>query len=107
MKFYIKQNDTAPILAATLKDADENGVDLDGSSVRFHMREVGSTTAKVDAAATLVNSSTGEVKYTWSSGDTDTIGSYQAEFEVTFADSSIETFPNNGYIRIEIIDDIA
>jgi hypothetical protein len=107
MKFYIKQNDTAPILAATLKDADENAVDLDGSSVRFHMREVGGTTSKVDAAATLVDANAGQVKYTWAADDTDTIGSYQAEFEVTYGDSRIETFPNNGYIQVEIIDDIA
>jgi hypothetical protein len=46
------------------------------------------------------------VRYDWSADDTDTIGSYQAEFEVTYADASIETFPNDGYIRVEIIDDI-
>jgi len=107
MKFYIKQNDTAPILAATLKDADEVAVNLTGSSVRFHMREVGSTTSKVDADAVLVDASGGQVKYTWAADDTDTIGSYQAEFEVTFGDGSVETFPNNGYVLIEIIDDIA
>jgi len=46
------------------------------------------------------------VRYNWIAADTDTIGSYQAEFEVTYADASIETFPNDGYIRVEIIDDI-
>jgi hypothetical protein len=32
---------------------------------------------------------------------------YSAEFEVTYSDGSIETFPNSDYIRVEIIDDIA
>jgi len=48
----------------------------------------------------------GLVRYNWTAADTDTVGSYQAEFEVTYADASIETFPNDGYIRVEIIDDI-
>ena len=34
-------------------------------------------------------------------------GMYSAEFEVTYGDGSIETFPNSDYIRVEIIDDIA
>lgn len=49
----------------------------------------------------------GIVRYDWSADDTNAIGSYQAEFEVTYADASVETFPNRGYIRVEIIDDIA
>jgi len=41
MTFKIKQNDTSPILAATLKDADGTAVNLNGASIRFHMRKVG------------------------------------------------------------------
>ena len=53
MTFYIKQNDTSPIMQATLQDADGNAVDLTGSSVRFHMRPLGGTTITVDAAASI------------------------------------------------------
>jgi hypothetical protein len=38
--------------------------------------------------------------------DTAEVGSYLAEFEVTYTDSTVETFPNDKYIRVEIIDDI-
>ena len=46
------------------------------------------------------------MQYIWDAADTATVGSYQAEFEVTFAGGAVETFPNNGYIRVEITDDI-
>lgn len=107
MTFYIKQNDTSPFLLATLKDGNDNLIDLTSATVRFHMRPIGSTTVTVDAAAVVVNEDQGAVKYVWDAADTDTVGSYQAEFEVTYYDGSIETFPNDGYIRVEITDDIA
>jgi len=104
--FYIKQNDTTPSLRATLENGSGDAVDLTSTTVRFHMREIGKTTVKTDAAATLISANTGIVQYNWVADDTDTVGSYQAEFEVTYSDNTVETFPNNGYIRIEITDDI-
>jgi hypothetical protein len=106
MTFYVKQNDTSPAMLATLQDADGNAIELTSASVRFHMRPVGGGAIVVDQAATVVTALEGLVRYNWTAADTDTVGSYQAEFEVTYADASIETFPNDGYIRVEIIDDI-
>ena len=107
MAFYIKQNDTSPSMLATLQDANGDAVNITGASIRLHMRAIGSNQTTVDAAATIVTAESGIVRYDWIAADTDTIGSYQAEFEVTYADASVETFPNDGYIRVEIIDDIA
>ena len=106
MTFYVKQNDTSPAMLATLQDADGNSTDLTAASVRFHMRRIGIPDVIVDAPAVIVTPSEGLVRYDWVAADTVSIGSYQAEFEVTYADASIETFPNDGYIRVEIIDDI-
>lgn len=94
-------------MTATLKDASDSAVDILGGSVRFHMRAVGSTTVKVDAAAVVTDAENGAVKYEWATGDTDTVGQYQAEFEVTYAGGKIETFPNNSYILVQVVDDIA
>lgn len=105
--FYIKQGDTSPELQATLKDAEGTAIDLTGASARFHMRLSGATATTVDAAATVVTAASGIVKYSWQAGDTDTVGRYEGEFEVTYADTSVETFPNTGYIPIRIRDDIA
>lgn len=104
--FYMKQNDTQPRMLATLQDGDEVAINLTGASVRFHMRTLAGT-LKTDAAATIVTAASGIVRYDWAAADTDTVGTYQAEFEVTYPDATVETFPNSGYIRVEITDDIA
>lgn len=107
MTFNIKQNDTGPAMLATLQDASGAAVNLTGASVRFHMRSVSGGNPVVDASATVVTAASGIVRYNWAAEDTDSVGTYQAEFEVTYADGSIETFPNDGYIAVQIVDDIA
>ena len=107
MAFFIKQNDTAPILQASLKDANDQIITLTGATVQFKMRAVSSTTALINSSATIVDADSGSVKYEWVANDTQTAGSYFAEFQVTFAGGRIETFPNGEYIQITILDDIA
>lgn len=106
MTFYIKQNDTVPSIRAELQNGNGDPVDLINANVRFLMRAIGANQTTVSAAAVVITPASGVVQYNWIAADTDTIGSYQAEFEVTYPDGTIETFPNNGYIRVEIIDDI-
>lgn len=105
--FYIKENDTVPSIRATLQNGSGNAVDLIDATVNFHMRAIGGSTVLVDASATVVNAAGGLVQYDWDAADTADVGSYQAEFEVTYSDGTIETFPSSGYIRVEITDDIA
>jgi hypothetical protein len=38
--------------------------------------------------------------------DTNTAGTYYGEVEVTYADNTVETFPNNGYFTIIIKEDL-
>ena len=38
--------------------------------------------------------------------ETDTAGVYRAEFEVMYNDGRLETFPNDGYISIQILSDL-
>ena len=106
MAFFIKQNDTSPALQVILKDGTDTVVNLTATSVRFHMRPIGSSAVKIDAPATISNAQGGIVYYQWTTGDTDTIGSFECEFEVTYTGGEIETFPNNQFIDVEITDDI-
>lgn len=94
MAFTIKQSDTSPSIQATLQDSDGNAVNINGASVRFHMKAVGGAVV-IDQPMTIVNAAGGIVRYDWQTGDTDTPGTYYVEFEVTYSDNTIETFPNN------------
>jgi hypothetical protein len=75
--------------------------------VRFHMVPLGGGTAKVDAAAVVVDGPTGVVRYDWVTADTDTEGAYNCEVEVTFSNGAVETFPNSTYLRVDVLADLA
>lgn len=104
--FYIKQNDTAPAIAATLKDSTGTAVDLSGASVQFHMNEPDGTSI-VDAAATVVDAPNGRVQYSWSPADTANAGHFLAEWEVTYSTGKVESFPSDRYLTIDVLEDLA
>jgi len=104
---YVKQNDTAPTLVVNLVDDDGAAVDITGASVRFHMRKPGAASAKVDSSATLVTGDPAQVSYAWQSGDLDTEGRFEAEFEVTYSGGAVETFPNDSFIDVIVRRDLA
>lgn len=54
-----------------------------------------------------MNADAGSVKYVWTATDTATAGSFQAEFEVTYTNGAVETFPNDQSISIVITEDLA
>ena len=111
--FIIKRDDTSRAFPSTLRTrASPNDdwvvVDLTGATVRFHMRPAAEgSTVKVNALATIVNATLGQVEYQWAAGDTDTEGQFVGEWEVTFADGTIGTFPNDRELNITIRRDLA
>jgi len=99
---YVKQNDTKPDILATILDDDGDVINLTDATVAFHMNtSVG--VSKVESAGKLVVASEGTVKYEWAVGDLDTVGTYTAEFQITFSDASVLTAPNSGYMTIVVI----
>jgi len=102
--FYIKRGDRLPAFTRTLEDAAGAAVDLSGGSVQFRMQPMQGGSL-ITGAATIVGATTGEVRYNWAAGDTDTIGMFLAEWEVTFSGST-ETFPNGGYDVVKITADL-
>ena len=106
--FYITEGDTLPVLNATLLNDSGTAVNLtNASSVRFHMRKIGSNKPTVVASATFVDKPNGKVRYTWVTGNTAKAGLYDAEFQVTYVGGTIETYPNHDFIKIEIKEHIA
>jgi hypothetical protein len=105
--FYIRQNDTAPAIAYQLKDGNGNAVNLTGATVKFIMHLPGDATPKINATATITDAPTGQVSYTFSGTNTDTIGDYLAEWQVTFGAGAVETFPNSDPLKVRVSDDLA
>ena len=101
MAFRIKQNDTSPSLEATLSDANLVPVDLTSATVMLHVKEVGGSVV-IDEQMTITDAQGGVVQYDWQTGDTSQHGTYYVEFEVTYADASVETFPNTGNLPLVI-----
>lgn len=104
--FVIKQNDTSPSIEATLTNINGTAINITNASVRFHMKNMTNNNLVIDQAATIINGVGGIVRYNWQASDTQKIGIYSCEFEVTFLDNSIETFPNDEKIIVSIESEI-
>lgn len=108
MATTFRQNDTAPPLTATLTGADGSPQVLTGATVRFSMRPAHSLTPVISrASCAIVDAAAGTVRYAWQAGDTAVAGRFLAEFEVTFADSTVLTFPNDSTLALTITSQIA
>jgi Rib/alpha/Esp surface antigen-like repeat protein len=103
--YYFVQNDTYPPISGVLADENHVPVDLTECSVQFHMRNKETDELVVDSAALVDVPSSGEVVYAWKNGDLGVPGQYTAEFEVTYSDGGVETFPTTVleiYVRPEV-----
>lgn len=104
MTIKLVQNDTLPVLNFTIK---QEGVpiDLTGCTVKFYMVNADTKAVKINGkSCTVVSEEDGTARYSWATEDTDTVGSYLGEVEVTFPSGKIQT----GFKQIPIVirDDI-
>ena len=111
MAFTIKQNDTLPNLAFQLFQPDRvTPLDLAAVSViNLVVRASGGTDATVPLfkkPCAIISPSLGTGVYDWDPGDTAISGSYEYEFEITWANGDIQTIPQDGYYSLLIVDDI-
>lgn len=103
--FYIKRGDRLPAFTRTLEDADGVPVDITGGAVLFKMQPMQGGSV-IQGTCTVVAATAGAVRYDWRAGDTDLVGMFLAEWEVTFSSTLPETFPNGGYDVVRITADI-
>jgi hypothetical protein len=87
--------DTEVALAATLVRPDGTVVDLTGLTVKFTMidSDGADVIAETETGVTVTDADSGEVQYTFSSGDVDTAGTYYAYFIVFDGTGNRDTFP--------------
>lgn len=106
----ISRGDTAPVFQRRLKNELGEVIDLnDVTDVDFHMRDERYESIVDDNLSgnvQIADADKGEAAYEWQSGDTDAIGTYMAEFVITFSDGTQRTFPQRGSYTIEIMEDI-
>lgn len=102
-KFIIKRGDTSPALRFALLP---ESVSLVSAVVRFQMRLRGGATVIDRPAAIESMFQPAVVAHAWAPGETDIAGRYEAEFRVIYANGTIETFPNHGFIDVVIIGDV-
>jgi hypothetical protein len=101
--FRIKENDTSPAILFALTPT---SVNLNGAAALFRMRPIGSTAWAITESADIqIATVTPTLRYDWDATDTATPGFYEAEFVVTYSDNTVETFPNSGFITINIVGD--
>ena len=99
MQFTTKQADTRTALKATLTTA-EGSTPTDVKSVSFRMADT-IFTNKIFRAVDI--EALPEVGVIFTAGEVAVPGSYYGEFVVEYNDDKIETFPNQGYIEIQIL----
>ena len=96
--FSIKRGDTSPALRYALQPT---SIDLTGATVVFNVRGLLNR-----APASIVTASPPVVEYQWQTGDLDSVGLFLAEFEVTYPDGRVETFPPDNSLSVHVISDL-
>jgi len=111
--FFIKKGDLSKAIEIELVGDTLAGVAT--SDIRFIMKDSlkgpPAPVAKIDSGPTGITitsvTAPATIEYKWQSGDTDTPGTFFAEFEVDFGGArGPETFPNDDHIEIRIVTDL-
>ena len=102
----IKQDDTQPAMKVRLKDSAGNPVSLTGATVRVAIQHYSQPDIKFLRDAYIQDAITGEVWLVWQPEETQVTGLYRVEFRVTYQDGTQETFPNSGYLLVNILERI-
>lgn len=105
--FNIKRHDRLPSFKVALTS---NGAPLDltnATGVHFIMKSAATGGAvKVNAVGVIENAAGGVVRYDWVAADTDTAGSYNAEWEIHWPGGKDQTAPTANYHTIDVLADL-
>lgn len=101
----IKRGDARSAIKATLIEADGSSANLADATVRFIAADYCGIVL-VDRQALIVDAVGGQVLVVLEAVDVGTAGTYRAEFEATYGDGRKQTYPNDGYLTIEILPDL-
>ena len=105
----MKQNDTWPIVVVTLANR-VGGIKVpmdltDAESVTFQARS-SDEAVRITGPCVVEDASEGQVSYAWEDGDTSIAGHYYVEFEIDWGLGRIETVPNDGYVDLNLLEEL-
>ena len=105
LNFTLKDSNTAA--AGKTLDAEDSttwaAVDLSGSTVRFRIREVGSTSVLSTITGTVTSAANGQVTVAFPSGTWTTSGTFEGEIEHTTSGGGVQTVQD--LIKFQVRDD--
>jgi hypothetical protein len=105
--FTFKRGDTYPFLKAQLKDGTDTPVNLTGATVRLLLKTKSQNPSLlVNQVCTVTDAVAGRVQYEWAEADTNTVNTLDGEFQVTWGDGEITTFPNEGFFEVAFVADL-
>ena len=105
LNFTLKDSNTAA--AGKTLDAEDNttwaAINLTGSTVRFRIREVGSTSVLSTITATITSAANGQVTVAFPNSTWTTAGTFEGEIEHTTSGGGIQTVQD--LIKFQVRDD--
>lgn len=106
--FVIRQGDTIPRLTGTLTDGNGDPVDVTDATVLLHLHGLTVENdlvlnAEIDGDADDDN----VVFYDWATEDTEEAGYYSGEWQVTFDNGQVQTFPNDSIFLVQVAEQVA
>jgi hypothetical protein len=98
----MKQHDTAPALRAVITD-DGTPVDLTPATIKVIGKRNGTV---VFSRAATTKTNLGVVTMLWGPTDTALPGLIAIEFEATWVDGTVQSYPPNGYLCVLVDPDL-
>jgi hypothetical protein len=104
--FWIKRNDTLSPISGQLTDALGNHPSLAGATVLIKAKDMAGNIL-FSSTATVTDATNSLISYTFTAPQTAVAVEGLLEFQVTFAGGAIQTFPNDGFIALHILEDVS
>ena len=103
--FIAKRGDTSPALLYTMNPQPTT---MTGATVVFNLSRLSDNVLVINRATADWIDANGifKLRYQWGTGDL-VDGQFKGEFEVTYADATIGSWPNKGFIPVNIGEDLA